>query len=73
MDAPLEKVIERDVKGLYKQAMAGEIENFTGISDPFEPPVDPDVHVRTDLQTPEESTQAILHYLEGQGLVPRGD
>ncbi|MDX1665543.1 MAG: adenylyl-sulfate kinase [Candidatus Promineifilaceae bacterium] len=71
VDAPLEVVIERDVKGLYKQALAGEIENFTGISDPFEAPANPDVHVRTDRQTPEESAATIIDYLEAQQLIPR--
>jgi len=46
--APLATVIERDVKGLYRRAQAGEIERFTGISDPYEPPASPDVEVRTD-------------------------
>ena len=71
VDAPLDIVIERDVKGLYKQAIAGEIENFTGISDPFEAPSHPDVHLRTDRQTPEESAQTILRHLETEGLIPR--
>lgn len=71
VDAPLDVVIERDVKGLYKQAIAGEIENFTGISDPFEAPPHPDVHLRTDRQTPEESAQTILRHLETEGLIPR--
>lgn len=71
VDAPLDVVIERDVKGLYKQAIAGEIENFTGISDPFEPPTRPDVHLRTDRLTPEESAQTILRHLETKGLIPR--
>ena len=70
VDAPLEVVIERDVKGLYKQAIAGEIENFTGISDPFEAPENPDVHVRTDRQTVEESAATIIDYLEAQDLIP---
>jgi len=69
VDAPLEVVIDRDVKGLYKQAMAGEIENFTGISDPFEAPESPDIHIRTDQQTPEESAQEIIRHLEAAGLV----
>jgi adenylyl-sulfate kinase len=63
IDAPLETVIERDVKGMYKKAIAGEIPNFTGISDPFEAPENPDIHVRTDQQTPEESAQVILDKL----------
>ena len=70
VDAPLDVVIERDVKGLYKQAIAGEIENFTGISDPFEAPENPDIHLRTDRQTPEESAQEIINHLEAEGLIP---
>jgi adenylyl-sulfate kinase len=69
VDAPLEVVIERDVKGLYKQAIAGKIPNFTGISDPFEAPERPDVHIRTDLQTPEESAQSIIAALEERALI----
>jgi len=70
IDAPLDVVIGRDVKGLYKKALAGEIPNFTGISDPFEAPANPDIHVRTDQQTPEESARYILRVLEEKGLVP---
>lgn len=70
VDAPLEVVMERDVKGLYEKAIAGEIENFTGISDPFEAPVDPEIHIRTDQQEPEESARAILEYLQAQRLIP---
>lgn len=69
VDAPLEVVIERDVKGLYKKALNGEIPNFTGISDPFEAPKNPDIHVRTDQQTPEESAHYILGVLEEKGLI----
>jgi adenylyl-sulfate kinase len=70
IDAPLETVVERDVKGLYQKAMAGEIPNFTGISDPFEAPNKPDIHIHTDLQSPEESAREILSALEDRGLVP---
>lgn len=70
VDAPLDVVVERDVKGLYEKAMAGEIPNFTGISDPFEAPAKPEVHVRTDRQTPAESAQTIVKHLEEQGLIP---
>jgi adenylyl-sulfate kinase len=69
IDAPLETVIERDVKGLYQKAIAGEIPNFTGISDPFEAPSNPDIHVRTDQQTPEESAQVIVDRLISLGYV----
>jgi len=70
VDAPLDVVIDRDVKGLYKKAIAGEIPNFTGISDPFEAPENPDIHVRTDRQTPEESAQYLMGILEEKGLIP---
>jgi adenylylsulfate kinase len=61
VDAPLEICEERDVKGLYKKARAGEISNFTGISSPFERPLSPDVHIHTDKETLEESAQAVLN------------
>jgi adenylyl-sulfate kinase len=70
IDASLDTVMERDIKGLYKKAIAGEIPNFTGISDPFEAPAKPDIHVRTDLQTPLESAGKILGTLEDMGLIP---
>ncbi|MCP4425000.1 MAG: adenylyl-sulfate kinase [Chloroflexi bacterium] len=70
IDAPLDVVIDRDVKGLYKKAINGEIPNFTGISDPFEAPENPDIHVRTDQQTVEESAQYIMGILEEKGLIP---
>jgi adenylyl-sulfate kinase len=70
VDASLDAVMERDIKGLYKKAIAGEIPNFTGISDPFEAPENPDIHVRTDLQTELESAGKILGDLEDMGLIP---
>jgi adenylyl-sulfate kinase len=70
VDAPLDVVIERDVKGMYKKAIAGEIPNFTGISDPFEAPENPDIHLRTDQSTKEECAQIILDKLEELGLIP---
>lgn len=71
IDAPLEVVKARDVKGLYEKAIAGEIPNFTGISDPFEAPTNPEIHVRTDQEMPEESARQILAYLEEHGFVPQ--
>ncbi|MEZ4643168.1 MAG: adenylyl-sulfate kinase [Chloroflexota bacterium] len=70
VDAPLSVVIDRDVKGLYQKAIAGEIPNFTGISDPFEAPAHPDIHVHTDQETVEESAQIIIGKLEALGLIP---
>lgn len=66
---PLEALVERDVKGLYKKALAGEIQNFTGVSDPYEPPLTPEVVVRTDTQSVEDSTQIVLDYLTQRGLI----
>jgi adenylyl-sulfate kinase len=70
VDAPLDVVIDRDVKGMYKKAIAGEIPNFTGISDPFEAPKNPDIHLQTDQTTPEECAQIILDKLEALGYIP---
>jgi len=70
IDASLDAVIERDVKGLYKKAIAGEIPNFTGISDPYEAPTEPDMHIKTDDQTPVGSANDILAGLEEVGFVP---
>jgi adenylylsulfate kinase len=67
--APLETVIERDVKGLYKRAQAGEIPSFTGISDPYEPPVNPDVEVRTDREARADCEAHILRALALRGLI----
>jgi adenylyl-sulfate kinase len=73
IDASLDSVIERDVKGLYREAIKGNIPNFTGISDPFEAPENPDIHVRTDLQKPLESAGKILGVLEDAGFIPLAD
>ena len=70
VDAPIEECRQRDVKGLYARADRGEIPNFTGVSDPYEPPDNPEVHVRTAEQTPDESARAVVEYLEQRGLVP---
>ena len=67
--APLETVMERDVKGLYKRARAGEIPSFTGISDPYEPPPAPDVEVRTDRETQADCEARILQALVERGLI----
>ncbi len=68
---PIETLIERDSKGLYKKAIAGEITNFTGINDPYEPPDNPEVVVHTERETPEESAARVLAALEARGYVPR--
>ena len=60
VSAPLDVCIERDPKGLYKKALAGEIKQFTGIDDPYEEPLEPDVIVETDKETVDESVEKIL-------------
>ncbi|MGQ9458776.1 MAG: adenylyl-sulfate kinase [Anaerolineae bacterium] len=70
VEAPLEVLMERDVKGLYKKALAGEIPDFTGISDPYEPPLNPEIVVHTAEETPEESLAKILAKLEEMGYIP---
>ena len=70
VDAPLEVCIERDVKGMYKKALAGEIPHFTGVSDPYEVPETPDIHVRTDQENVEQSVKNVLVWLEERGLIP---
>ena len=66
---PLDVLVERDVKGLYKRALAGEIKEFTGVSDPYEAPVDPDVTVETDSETVEVSIRKIIQELARRGFV----
>ena len=70
VDCSLEAAEERDPKGLYKKARAGEIKNFTGIDDPYEAPERPEVHLHTDQQSLEEEVQSLLELLEMQGLIP---
>jgi adenylyl-sulfate kinase len=66
---PMDVLVQRDVKGLYKKALAGEISHFTGISDPYEPPVNPEVVVDSSTETPEESVAKILAVLEKLGFI----
>lgn len=70
VNAPLTVCEERDVKGLYKKARAGEIKQFTGIDDPYEPPLQPEVECRTDQETLEESTAKVLAFLREMGYLP---
>ena len=66
---PVEVCIERDVKGMYKKALAGEIKNFTGISDPYEEPENPEVIVDTDKENIEESASKVIKKLEEMGYI----
>ncbi len=69
VDTPLDVCIERDVKGMYKKALAGEMKNFTGISDPYEPPENPEVVIRTAQENAAQSAARILGALEQRGLL----
>ncbi|MEE9130352.1 MAG: adenylyl-sulfate kinase, partial [Phycisphaerales bacterium] len=69
VDAPLDVAEERDPTGLYKKARAGEIKGFTGIDDPYEAPQNPELHLRTDKLSVEDSVRALLSCLEERGLL----
>ncbi len=63
INAPVQVCEKRDVKGMYQKARQGKIKNFTGVSDPYEPPLKPELEVRTDRETPRQSAQKIFDYL----------
>lgn len=63
IDTPLEICEQRDVKGLYKKARAGEIKGFTGIDSPYEAPLDPDLHIKTENQKLEDSLAEVLEFI----------
>lgn len=69
VNAPIEVCEKRDVKGLYQKVRAGEIKQFTGISDPYEPPLNPEVECRTDLEELEESVGKIMSKLRESGYI----
>ncbi len=72
VDTPLEVCEQRDTKGIYAKARRGEIKGFTGIDDPYEPPLHPEIKLDTVEHTPEENARLILNYLIQQGLVQDG-
>jgi adenylyl-sulfate kinase len=69
VECPLEVCAERDVKGMYAKAFAGEIPHFTGVSDPYEPPENPDIVCHTANETVEESVTKVIAYLEEKGYL----
>jgi adenylylsulfate kinase len=73
LDVPLETLIARDVKGLYRKALAGELAHFTGVSDPYEAPLQPDVVIHTNREPVDASAETILDVLAGRGLLLRLD
>ena len=70
VDCSIEELTRRDTKGLYEKALRGEIENFCGVSHPYEAPVAPELRVNSETQTAQESLRAILDHLERCALVP---
>ena len=70
--ASLDELVRRDVKGLYEKALKGEIPNFTGVSDPYEEPLNPDVFLDTEQESVEESLAKVVAALETRGFIPSG-
>jgi adenylyl-sulfate kinase len=70
VECPVQECARRDVKGLYAKALAGEIEDFTGISDPYEEPENPEIVCYTAQETLEESTAKVVAFLEEHGHIP---
>lgn len=66
---PVEVLASRDVKGLYKKALAGEIESFTGVSDPYEPPLSPEITIDSSQEQVEESVEKVFRKLREMGLI----
>jgi len=69
VDAPLHVLEQRDPKGLYKKARAGEIKDFTGISAPYEVPENPNIHIKTDECDVQQSVEIITNYLKSEGFI----
>lgn len=70
VSAPLEVCASRDVKGLYARALAGELKDFTGVDDPYEAPLRPEITLHTDRDSLETCTRTVLTYLEAHNLIP---
>jgi adenylyl-sulfate kinase len=71
IDCSLDELVRRDRKGLYAKALRGELPNFTGVSDPYEAPQSPEIHLHSDLETVDQSRTAIVKWLESHGLLTR--
>ena len=69
LECPLEELMRRDPKGLYQRAIKGELTGLTGLSDPYEPPLRPDILIRTDLKSVEESCVQIVEWLEVRAFI----
>ncbi|MBF8267768.1 MAG: adenylylsulfate kinase [Dehalococcoidia bacterium] len=72
VECPLDELVRRDVKGLYEKAIRGEIKNFTGVSDPYEEPLNPEVVINTQHESVDESVSKVLGKLRDMGYVAPG-
>ena len=73
VECAMDELLRRDTKGLYARALRGEIPHFTGVSDPYEPPLSPEIHIWTHKEAVEDSLTRILDALEARGLIALGD
>lgn len=73
MKCSLDRLVERDIKGLYKKALQGEIKSFTGVSDPYEEPLNPELVIETDRESVEESLAKLLARLEKLNFIPKAE
>jgi adenylylsulfate kinase len=71
--APVSTCAERDVKGLYAKALSGELKNFTGVSDPYEPPLDPEIVLHTENESVDDSVHQVVTWLEANRLTAPSD
>ena len=69
VECPIDTLVKRDPKGLYAKALRGEIANFSGISDPYEPPQSPEITIHTDRESVDDSRDTILRWLETRQLI----
>ena len=69
VDTPLDVVMERDVKGLYAATARGEVERMTGVADPYEPPLEPEIHLQTVGHTVSANAAAVVEYLKSAGVL----
>jgi sulfate adenylyltransferase len=69
VDTPIEVCEQRDVKGFYARARRGQLTSFTGVDDPYQPPIDPEITLETVIATPEQNAEKIVRYLESRGLL----
>ena len=72
VDCTIDELVRRDRKGLYARALKGELQNFTGVSDPYEPPLAADVTVHSDRESVDQSLSKIIGWLEQRGLIAAG-